>query len=1102
MRARLATSLLAALAGAATWALSAAAEIRTVNFDDLVGGTVVSTQYADRGAVFGSAGFPGTLPSQVSCANLAQPIVVASSDLPWSPPNAARGARCGSGEFAHTGVVVRLAKSRSVAIRAGVSTGPRDVRFEAFNAGGVRVAQRDATVSASAFTPLDLAAADGDIEWVAIYTANAGSTLVIDDLAFDVAPVTPPPTTTTAPTPPPAPPPTPSPVTPATPELAEVIAIREAAPFKASSAVVLLAEVRGPVERLEWQLPAGGRIVGRTLSGRLQHGVRLRPSPGRFTVGVRAVGPTGAGAVYTREFTAPRASTGANIERAAQQLRRVPAVVGVGDPQVLLGRSSACSPPTTMQSARLELTGCLAGADALAGIPAGEREVFKKLARQIGMPVGDADGLRAAAQLSDGYVARVPLTLPGNWPLVPRAGSSILVFPQFKGLGGSNAAVRIGGHAFTGRGGLIAELDPSRLALSLPALPRPASLSTIAGFKAVGDFTAQITGSEARVTAALRLPSFLKRAGVDIQSQVRLRATPDRLIVDDLVIGPIDVSVGALSVRQFRITYRSAANEWQGQGRACLVSGACLDMVPPNGQIKIRDGRLDFAGASVNFPRPGVPIFPGVNLERIGFGLGLNPTRITGNGRLSLGQVVVVDGRLFLAFPSSGTPFVLKRDEVGGGFPAHFYGPPHTRTTVGMSADMLVRLPAIGEVRLGNGHLLYEYPGYVAFGGSFDTRFGAVIRIKGGVAGELNTGAGLFNLHGRVEACLEIVRQVCGGAIGNVSRGKNGTGGAGACIRLGPVQVGGGVQWQRVSRPFIWPIDGCKWSRFTADVSARAAQTSPGGPHVARVRRGDRSRAVQLDGSGAAPLVRVTSPSGTTVESDPGSGLTTSSDGAIRIIRVEGESANFTVVGLQDPRPGSYRIDALPSSPAITRVSQATDPADAQATVSVRGSGMRRQIVYSVRRRPAQRVTFVDVAADGASKRLGTVVGGGRGRLRFSTAPGSGAHTIKARFELAGLPAEELEVARFRPPSPRLGQPARVRVRRSGTKLRITWTRVAGAARYEIAVTLRSGRQRVATTTKRSLVLTAIPRSARGSVSVRAVADLRQGSPRKLALTG
>jgi hypothetical protein len=224
-----------------------------------------------------------------------------------------------------------------------------------------------------------------------------------------------------------------------------------------------------------------------------------------------------------------------------------------------------------------------------------------------------------------------------------------------------------------------------------------------------------------------------------------------------------------------------------------------------------------------------------------------------------------------------------------------------------------------------------------------------------------------------------------------------------------------------------------------------------------------------------------------------------SEDGAVRIMRFEGGEigAHLTTVGLQDPRPGAYTIERLDGSASVVRIREATDPPDASVSGTVRGRGTRRVLSYRVRPRPAQRVTFLEVTPDGSARDIGVVRGGGRGTLRFSPAPGPGQRRIEAQFELEGMPAERRVVTRFSPPSPHLGRPVRLRVRRSGTSLRASWRKVAGARRYEIALTTARGTQRRHTTRSPKTVLRRIPRSDAGRLAVRAIDGLRTGPPAK-----
>ena len=415
------------------------------------------------------------------------------------------------------------------------------------------------------------------------------------------------------------------------------------------------------------------------------------------------------------------------------------------------------------------------------------------------------------------------------------------------------------------------------------------------------------------------------------------------------------------------------------------------------------------------------------------------------------------------------------------GFPPQFYGQSYTRPTFGITANASLKL-GIGTIRLGGGYFLYEYPGYVAFGGGVTQGVAGVIEFNGGFAGEFNAVNGRFNLSGSVEAC--VVDIFCRKVFGLIS-----SRGAAACLTLGPVSIGGGVQFS----PFdvtLWPLDGCKWSPFAERNvrGARAAQA--GGAYVVEVERGDPSRAIELKGTAGAPAVRVTGPGGQALESPAGPGIRT--EGALRILR--SEQLGTTVVGLQDPRPGRYRIEPLAGSAAIAKVREAVDPPDARARVKILGTGTRRVLAYDVRRRARQRVTFVEVSARGSAHVLGTVEGG-RGKLRFETAPGRGRSSIEARFELDGIPAETKTVARFRPASPRLGTPKRLRVRRRAETLGVSWRAVPEATRYRVVATSAGGLQRSRLVKARSTKLKGIPATSGGRVTVQALDSLRRGRP-------
>jgi Concanavalin A-like lectin/glucanases superfamily len=892
-----------------------------------------------------------------------------------------------------------------------------------------------------------------------------------------------------APPPPPAPPaPPPSDRTPPSPA-PRVTGITPVRPIARGAATVLAAHVVGNADRLEWNLRGDARPEIVSTAG--QTGVRFRLRPGLNTIVVRAVGPGGTGPPLTQTINGPAAAA----DRLESLIRRKPPADAAGPPNWLAAATSvrnACVAHTTLRSGALDLTGCLYPIETLGEIPPDELGIVSQLARELNVPLADPRSLESAVGHSDAYVAQGDVTINGV-RLEPERGAAVIVFPQLEAIASSDAALRVGSLALANRRSFVINTRPKAGGIDLGSFPRlPSGLKAVGKLSFVGDVDVKLLPADgvipggARITAKLRLPDFLKVGGVSAQGRVELRATTtEGLILDRLTIGPLKGDIGALSVKDVRFDYTAGnADEWRGQGKACIASGLCLDMIPPNGGLVIRGGRLGRAGASLVFPQPGIQLFPpSVALERIGFGVGLDPTRFTGNARITVLKILAIDGRLVFAFPSERTPFTFDPAEVGGGYPPHFYGRQHTRTTVGVSAEAFLKLPVIGETKLANAYLLYEYPGYVAFGGGAGLTI-KPISISGAVNGEFNLANGRFNISGNARACL--IDVACAGAIAVIS-----SRGTGVCLELGPLNVGGGVIWS----PFdilIWPLDGCRWSRFV-ERNVRAAQVND--PLAVQVRAGDPSRAIELHGAHGAPRIKVTGPGGQSAESPAGSDVAIK--GAIRIIR--SEQSGLTVVGLQDARPGTYRIAPLPGSPAVDRVRHADDQPPAKITARVQGGGTTRTLIYDIARRDAQRVTFVERTAQGTSRPIGTVTGGGRGRLRFSPAPGRDARTIVAQVEFDQVPAEPLTVARFAPPSPRLGRPSRLRVRRRGTRLHASWARVPGASRYEVVTTTSGGAQKLRTTRARRATVTGVARSSRGLLSVRAVAPLRTGPASRAA---
>ena len=849
-----------------------------------------------------------------------------------------------------------------------------------------------------------------------------------------------------------------------------------------------------------------------------QSTLAFRPPPGVAgvrKVSVQAIGDAGRGDAFTRSLTVTAEPPPASPveKRIRSYVSSRPAVSACGKAADLPAFPSALDPGVkdkidaerchqmTLHAGLvggLEVSGCFFRMHTLADVPPAERSLFTVLSGALNVPthqlVGQVPRLLADATT---YRALGAVIIDGT-TLEPKNGASIIVAPSFYRVFSSDAAFTVGGIPLKDQPDFSLDATPSAgQRIPLGTFPRLAGgLDALGGFSLAGDVGVTLTpgtpesAAGAEITAHLQLPSFLQLGGARVQGDVRMRVTgAGDIVLDDLRIGPIDAELGPLGVNGLQIDYTRATEEWKGQGELCVIV-ACLDAreIPgeaPPGGVLIRHGQLVRAFANLNFPDPGITLFAGVQLNRIGAGIGLGPPRFLGGARLTALGILRIDGALVLALPTTAEPFFLTREENGDAFPADFYGRPYNRFTLAVGADASLKVPLISDpIALAKAYFLYEAPGYVAFGGGVDANFLDVLSLSGGVAGEFNAANGRFNLSGNIRACVADV--VCAGAVAYLS-----SVGVGGCVTLdalfADINVGGGV----VYNPFdvkLWPFDGCRWSRFKDDhvFEARAAQA--GGPITVHVAAGQRSQAVALDSASGAVRLHVTGPGGVDAETPAGPGLTLKP--AVRIMR--SEQLHQTVVGLVDPKPGDYTIELLPDSPAITKVSRATDPAPAQVSASVRGHGSRRTLAYDIRPRPQQSVTFVEVS--GVARRPIGTVSGGRGALSFTPAPGADLRHIVAQFSLDGIRTETKTVASFRPPSARLSRPGHLRVRRRGTSLLVSWGAVPGAARYEVVTTSLSAGQRIVRARGAHATLRRVALTSAGHVSVRAVAPMRSGS--------
>ena len=864
--------------------------------------------------------------------------------------------------------------------------------------------------------------------------------------------------------------------------------------------------VSGQTSQLRWRLPGIGHEVTSSPS---QNTIILPPSPRPWSIGVQAIGPGGASHILTSpSVRVPFPASPTRMKRVI--LSRPVFVLGPQAGAKKLVSSVGQARPTCVGNMRiaaedglLDVQGCIFPVTALQSLTGPTTGIVEDMARQYGLTLNRYN-VNLALVRSDAYAAVGHVSVNGLG-IDPAPNSAVVIFPQVHRIAASNAALAMSQLKLGHPPRFELDTTPHGGQIPFPQMPIiGGGDGPLEKFKFFGDVKINAVPGGATVTANLELPPFLRWAAGPATASVTMRATTDSgLSLDALRVGPLSAQIGPIQVNDFQITYTGGSDQlWKGQADFCLVpfSKACLSALPKyGGGIEVRHGNLTFGGASIRFPAP-IPLFPGLDMERIGFGLGTDPLRfIASTDLVALRLVDIKPGAAVIALPTSGSPYNLAQNRQQlPGFPEKLYAQQYTGPTVGVVGNFGLRVPFVGSVGLGSAYFLYEFPGYVAFGGGIGYSFLGIVSFNAGVAGEVNFSNGRFNLHGRGEGC--VIGVVCTGAIGDISQK-----GLGICvIPVGSIEhpiVSMGVMVDFATGDVQPRANGCRWSKYAefnvhgsrdgADSGTRARMSGASLPLTVTIRRGDRSRSILLRGAGAAPAVRVTAPDGSALDTRPKSGLALGPGAKLRILRVDRIAA--TAVGLQDPRPGRYTIAALPGSAAVSRIEATTDPEPVQIRGRVSGRGTTRILRYDVRRRPDQTVTFMEVAGE-ARRVIGTVNGGGRGTLRFSPVPGRAGRAIEAQTELAGIPAELVTVAHFRPPSPQLPRVPALRARHTGTRVRVSWARVTGATAYEVAVSSSGDAQRRLRVRGNSITI-GVAQASSGRVTVQALGYLRAGNP-------
>ena len=242
--------------------------------------------------------------------------------------------------------------------------------------------------------------------------------------------------------------------------------------------------------------------------------------------------------------------------------------------------------------------------------------------------------------------------------------------------------------------------------------------------------------------------------------------------------------------------------------------------------------------------------------------------------------------------------------------------------------------------------------------------------------------------------------------------------GLAACGSFGFFEGGFGYRW---GGPPPATFRGCDLGpyRVVAKASSAGATASSENVRVA-VPRGLPHAAFAVRGTTSAPRVHLVGPGGVSV-STPASGLLRNRS----VVSVADRREKTTYVIVRSPQPGTWRVNAakgglsgvefargLPDPRVRARVLSGARHRKGHGRKSRRRRGRKLRLVYSVRRIPGQKVTFVERGEE-IAKTIG-VAKRPRGTILFRPGAGSDVkRTVEAEVVQDGLPRAVLTVAKF-----------------------------------------------------------------------------------------
>ncbi len=622
----------------------------------------------------------------------------------------------------------------------------------------------------------------------------------------------------------------------------------------------------------------------------------------------------------------------------------------------------------------------------------------------------------------------------------------------------------------------LPSLNTERVTLPDLALSRRGS---VFGFPLTGEADAALVKAGIQITVQVGLPKIFG----GVTGSVSLKADmKDGFRPDGMRITAREALIGPLRVKDLLISYDDSDRLWQGQATVFLLPfpyGA-------QGAVAIKDGGLKTVVAGID--NLNVAVGPGVFLQRIAFGIGVDPFTIIGGVGFTAGPVVAdvsavrIDGNFRLSFP--GSP--AARLEMSTNAFCQLSSCAPGAEQAGGDGLKVVNIPLAGF------SFSADTDGQIAFGGhiGYDV---AIASLDASVDGWID-GADGFNVEGNGRVCVFTI--ACAGAEAVLS--SEGLGVCGYVVVLGArVAVGFGIRWPDDIRVMAGV---CDIGPFRATKSSAGAAQA-GGPQVVHFPAGKAYGIVRLTGATGAPNVDVSGPGGEQISSppDPSPGLRSG-----RFMVFKDYKARQTTIVVVKPGAAGFTITPQVGSSPITSVQQADPLPDPSIRAKVTGAGYSRRLSYTVRHIDGQSVRFAEVGG-GVTRVLGKSTKAG-GVIAFTPRDGrKGRRTILAQVLQNGIPRRNITVASYIAPARRLPGPAgRITARRTSGRLAVTWAPAVRADTYRVRVNVGDGRRLLFETSRRTrrVLVPSFKRTDKATVTVTGFTKtLHHGRSRALKVT-